>query len=172
MTESGVSPVTARSIASRIVGAVQIVRSSSRRARTPGDSGDRLEDPVRLLQVTRPLGLVIFLEEQLDRGHQADDRLLADLAGASDGGVRRAVGGGRADQVGAAHEQARVLRPPDALAAAQDHEVGARLGPAARCPTGGRVEAASTISGRPRAWAISAIRSGPTPRVASPGETM
>ena len=41
-----------------------------------------------------------------------------------------------------------------------------------RCPTGGRVDAASTMSGNPRAWAIWAMRSGPTPRSASPGETM
>ena len=41
-----------------------------------------------------------------------------------------------------------------------------------RCPTGGRVDAASTIRGSPWAWAISAMRSGPTPRSASPGETM
>ena len=134
MTASGVRPVTAGSIERSRVGEVQTVRSSSRRARTPGIPAAAPRMPARLVEVARPLGVVVVLEEELERGHEADDGLLADLAGAPDGGVGRSVGRRGADEVGAADEQARVLRAPDALAPAEDHEVGAHLRPAPEVP--------------------------------------
>ncbi len=43
------------------------------------DSGDRVDDRLDARLPVGPLGVVILLDVQLDRAHQADDLLFADL---------------------------------------------------------------------------------------------
>ena len=74
-----------------------------------------------------PLRLVVALHPHLDRHQHADRLFLADLHGAGEAVVGRAVDPGRPHQVLAAEEQARGLRAAQALAAAVAHEVGAGL---------------------------------------------
>ena len=91
----------------------------------------------------------VFLGEQLQGRQQTDNLLLADLAGPADAVVRRprqlvlvdqrcwrvpllpvdiqiqVLKGRGGDEISPAAQNPRTLRPPQRLAAAEDHEVGA-----------------------------------------------
>ena len=127
-----------------------------------GDAGGGGEDSARLVEVARPLGVVVVLEEELDRGHEADDGLLADLAGAADGRswARRSPrrrGSGRRGRRGAPCSAGRGC-PCRRSGSRGRRPVSVQR---RRCPTGGRVEAASTMRGSPWAWAIRPCAPGP-----------
>ena len=75
-----------------------------------------------------PLHFLIGLHVSLDGGHHADHGFFGNFQVAADAAVGALIEGSRIHKVVAAHQQARILRPPQPLAAAEGDQVCAHFG--------------------------------------------
>ena len=73
------------------------------------------------------IGVVIELDETVERDDEPDDFFLPDFHAASDVGVGERVEPRGFDEVGATHENSRSLRTANPLPATDSDEIGAHL---------------------------------------------
>ena len=93
-----------------------------------GHVGQLVDDVARFLVPSLDHRFVVERYVPVQRHDEADDLFLAHLHPAPESGVRGVVERGGLDEVLAARQDARGLRPADPLAAADDHQVEARRG--------------------------------------------